>query len=148
MDLPTINVAGKKPISSVANWVTFTPDGKWIISGADDHSVRVWEVATGRLIMGFDGHDGSVQQLAVAPNGRSAFSAGGDNFVYQWDLTPKPYSRLGQQPADLWAAAAESDAAIAVPAAWALVTTSDESRAYAAEKLQTSAATKPEQIAK
>ena len=25
VDLPTVDVAGKKPISSVANWVTFTP---------------------------------------------------------------------------------------------------------------------------
>ena len=38
--LPTINVAGRKPMAAVPNWVTFTPDGKEIyISNAAHNSV-------------------------------------------------------------------------------------------------------------
>jgi len=38
--LPEINVAGRKPMSSVPNWVTFTPDGKQIyVSNAAMNSV-------------------------------------------------------------------------------------------------------------
>jgi WD40 repeat protein len=127
--------------------LAFTPDGKWIVSGADDCSVRVWEAATGKLVGRFHGHYGSVEQVAVAPDGRSAFSAGGDGFVYQWDLRPQPYSRPQQKPDDLWAAAAEPDPAFAVAAAWALVTGSQESREFVADKLPPFA-TKREEIAK
>ena len=50
VDLPTINVAGKKPISSVANWVTFTPDGKQIyISNAANNSVTAIDTAAMKI---------------------------------------------------------------------------------------------------
>jgi hypothetical protein len=128
--------------------LAFSPDGKWIVSGSGDLSVRVWEAATGRLVVRFDGHDEPVGQVAVAPDGRSAFSAGGDGLVYQWDLTPKSCTRPRQRPGDLWAAAAEPDPTFAVPAAWALITGSEESRAFVAERLPPFAAAKREEIVK
>jgi YVTN family beta-propeller protein len=46
VDLPTINVPGRKPISSVANWVTFTPDGRQIyVSNAANNSVTAIDTA-------------------------------------------------------------------------------------------------------
>jgi WD40 repeat protein len=115
--------------------LAWTPDGTWLVSGAEDQAVKVWEVATGKLVTRFAGHDSSVEQVAVAPDGRSAFSSGGDGFVYQWDLTPRSAAPSGQQPRDLWTAAAGDDPALAVPAAWALVTRSEESRALVGAKL-------------
>jgi WD40 repeat protein len=128
--------------------LAFTPDGKWIVSGAEDLSVRVWEAATGKPVVRFDGPDSAAEQVAVAPDGRSAFSAGGGGFVWQWDLTPRPYPRPGQRPDDLWAAAGEPDPASAVPAAWALVTRSEAARAFVAGKLPPQAPALPEDVAK
>jgi WD40 repeat protein len=128
--------------------LAFTPDGKWIVSHAEDLSVRVWEVATGRQVRRFDGHNTGVAQVAVAPDGRSAFSSGADGFVYQWDLTPAPYVGSKRQLDDLWAAAAEIDPALAVPAAWAIVTSSAASQAFVAQRLPPFAAARREQIAK
>jgi WD40 repeat protein len=128
--------------------LAFSPDGKWLVSGAGDLSVRVWEAASGKQVVRFDGHDGAVRQVAVAADGRSAFSAGDDGFVYQWSLTPGPYPGRGNQPDDLWAAAASFDPASAVPAAWALVTGSEESGAFIAKKLPPFAAAKPEEVAR
>jgi YVTN family beta-propeller protein len=46
VDLPAVEVTGKKPISSVANWVTFTPDGKQIyVSNAANNSVTAIDTA-------------------------------------------------------------------------------------------------------
>jgi YVTN family beta-propeller protein len=40
VDLPTINVAGRKPMGTVANWAMFTPDGKQLyVSNAAGNSV-------------------------------------------------------------------------------------------------------------
>ncbi len=50
VDLPTIDIPGKKPISSVANWVTFTPDGKQIyISNAAKNTVTAIDTAAMKI---------------------------------------------------------------------------------------------------
>jgi YVTN family beta-propeller protein len=50
VDLPTIDIPGKKPISSVANWVTFTPDGKQIyVSNAANNSVTAIDTAAMKI---------------------------------------------------------------------------------------------------
>jgi YVTN family beta-propeller protein len=46
VDMPTINVQGRKPMAAVPNWVTFTPDGREIyISNAADNSVSAIDTA-------------------------------------------------------------------------------------------------------
>jgi YVTN family beta-propeller protein len=46
VELPVINVPGRKPMSSVANWVTFTPDSKQIyISNAANNTVTAIDTA-------------------------------------------------------------------------------------------------------
>jgi YVTN family beta-propeller protein len=52
VDLPSLKVSGKPmPISAVANWTTFTPDGKYLyISNAGMRSVSVIDVADMKLV--------------------------------------------------------------------------------------------------
>jgi YVTN family beta-propeller protein len=52
VDLPSLRVSGKEmPISAVANWTTFTPDGKYLyISNAGMRSVSVIDVADMKLV--------------------------------------------------------------------------------------------------
>jgi WD40 repeat protein len=120
----------------VVHGLAFSPDSKWLVSGAED--VRVWEIASGKRVARFESHDKSVGQLLVAGDGKAMFATA-DGVVYQWDLTPK--RRAGPKPnlVDLWTAASSSDPAIGVPAAWELVSQSDASRAFIAEKLPPSA---------
>jgi YVTN family beta-propeller protein len=50
VDLPTINVSGRKPIAVVPNWATFTPDGKELyVSNAADNSVSAIDTAGMKL---------------------------------------------------------------------------------------------------
>jgi len=50
VDLPTINIPGKKPIGSVANWMTFTPDGKQAyVSNAASNSVTAIDTETMKI---------------------------------------------------------------------------------------------------
>jgi WD40 repeat protein len=44
--------------------------GKYVVSGSDDKTVRVWDLATGKEVRRFTGHQGAVLSVAVTPDGR------------------------------------------------------------------------------
>ena len=62
------------------------PDGRELVSGGDDHTIRIWDVASGRLERTLVGHTDSVQSLAVTPDGRRIVSGGTYDVVRVWDL--------------------------------------------------------------
>jgi WD40 repeat protein len=72
--------------TQVVNTVTFTPDGRRIVSGSQDGTVRVWDAATGQQLISFTGHQGSVMKLAAFPDGRHVVSGGYDKTLRIWNL--------------------------------------------------------------
>ena len=36
--------------SNEVNSVAYSPDGKYILSGSDDHTVKIWDAATGKEV--------------------------------------------------------------------------------------------------
>ncbi|NES63823.1 MAG: WD40 repeat domain-containing protein [Okeania sp. SIO2D1] len=67
------------------NAVAVTPDGKFIISGSSDSTVKVWDLNTGEeLLLG--GHSSPVNALAVTPDGKKVISGASDNTVIVWNL--------------------------------------------------------------
>ena len=70
-------------------WVTsvaFSPDGKHIVSGSWDKTVRVWDAHTGQSIMDpLKGHDREVTSVAFSPDGRHIVSGSRDKTVRVWD---------------------------------------------------------------
>src|SRR5438270_13739525 len=52
--------------------VAFTPDGRHVVTGSFDHTVKVWEAVTGKEIKTFGGtagHQNLVLGVAVSPGG-------------------------------------------------------------------------------
>jgi platelet-activating factor acetylhydrolase IB subunit alpha len=48
------------------NWVralTFHPCGKYLLSAADDHTVRIWDLKTGRCVKKIEAHDQFVASI-------------------------------------------------------------------------------------
>ena len=66
--------------------VAFSPDGKAIASAGVDHTVRLWEAATGKELRVLKGHTGAVASVAFSPDGRTLASAGLDPLVRLWDV--------------------------------------------------------------
>ena len=54
--------------------VTVTRDGRHIISGSDDTTVKVWSVADKSLLRTCTGHTGSVEAVATTPSGEHILS--------------------------------------------------------------------------
>ena len=52
------------------NGAAFSPDGRWLASGADDGMVKAWTLAEGRERLTLKGHGAIVKQLADSPDGQ------------------------------------------------------------------------------
>ncbi len=64
-----------------AGWVfavAWSPDGRHIASGSDDHTVQVWDAASGALLYTYHGHGGRVDAVAWSPDGRRIASGSGE----------------------------------------------------------------------
>jgi WD40 repeat protein/tRNA A-37 threonylcarbamoyl transferase component Bud32 len=66
--------------------VAISPDGKFVLSGGDDRTMRLWSVETGEELRRFDGHEGWVSAVAFSPDGSQAASGNYDRIVRLWDL--------------------------------------------------------------
>ncbi|PVG01142.1 WD40 repeat-like protein [Serendipita vermifera] len=62
-------------------------DGQRIVSGSDDHTVRMWNVETGEVIGGpLRGHGSSVFSVAFSHDGTRVVSGSGDNTIRIWNV--------------------------------------------------------------
>jgi WD40 repeat protein/ABC-type arginine transport system ATPase subunit len=63
----------------------FSPDGKLIVSASVDHSARVWDAVSGRLVANLSGHTGPVNDAAFSPDGKRVVSASDDGTARVWE---------------------------------------------------------------
>lgn len=77
--------------------VCFSPDGKWLITGAEDHVVKVWDVRNRTVKHKLIGHDTDIYSVDASPNGHFIISGSGDKKAKLWSLeTGKLLSTLGE----------------------------------------------------
>jgi WD40 repeat protein len=68
-------------------YVAVTADGTRIVSGSDDDTIRVWDLASGApLGEPLPGHTGPVLSVAVTPDGTRIVSGGSDYTIRVWQL--------------------------------------------------------------
>jgi WD40 repeat protein len=67
------------------NFVTFSPDGRWLASGHMDGSIILWDPSTGQRVRTLTGHARYVTSLAFSPDGRLLASGSDDYTVKLWD---------------------------------------------------------------
>jgi len=67
--------------------VAFSPDGNLSLSGSEDDSLKLWDVAKGQEVRSFRNGLAGVTCVAFMPDGRLGLSGSRDKAVKLWDLT-------------------------------------------------------------
>ncbi|WP_335977000.1 WD40 repeat domain-containing serine/threonine protein kinase [Streptomyces sp. CA2R106] len=70
------------------NSIAFSPDGRTLAGGCDDHAVRLWDVATRRTAT-LTGHTGAVKAVAFSPDGTMLATGGEDSTVRLWHVATR-----------------------------------------------------------
>ncbi|MUN40912.1 NB-ARC domain-containing protein [Actinomadura litoris] len=68
------------------NAVAISPDGTRALTGSDDHTARVWEIATGRELHTLTGHTGEITTVAFNIDGSRVLTSDYDSVVRVWEM--------------------------------------------------------------
>ena len=81
IDWPTNQLVVEGHTSSITS-VSFSPDGRHIVSGSWDETIQVWDAQTGGQVGSpLQGHTGWVTSVAFSPDGRHIVSGSRDQTI-------------------------------------------------------------------
>ncbi len=66
--------------------VAYSPDGKFVLSGSEDQTLKLWDAASGKELRTFTGHRGIVTSVAFSPDGGEALSGSSDSTLRLWEV--------------------------------------------------------------
>ena len=82
VELLTIN---EHSDAATVRTVSFSPDGRRIVSGSDVHTVKVWDTESGEELVTYKGHTLMVSSVSFSRDGRRIISGGWDGAIHIWE---------------------------------------------------------------
>jgi WD40 repeat protein len=77
--------------------LALSADGRWAISGSNDHVLKVWDLEASELLLDVDTPGSLASALAISPDGlRALVLASGNNSHELWDLQRREMQSLPQ----------------------------------------------------
>jgi WD40 repeat protein len=67
--------------------VALSADSKWIVTGGDDKTARLWDLATGKEVRRFQGHTLWVWSVALSKDGKWLVTGGKDETARLWQVS-------------------------------------------------------------
>jgi WD40 repeat protein/uncharacterized caspase-like protein len=64
----------------------FSRDGSHLLTGSEDGTLKLWDLATTRLIRTFSGHKDGVTVVSLSPDGSRALSGSKDKTIRLWEI--------------------------------------------------------------
>ncbi len=94
-DDPQVLIGHTDPVYAV----DFTPDGRWIVTGSFDKSLKLWDAQKLQPVRTMTGHTGLVLSVRVSKDGSRIASGGLDKTIKLWDVPLNtPLADLAQHP--------------------------------------------------
>lgn len=81
--------AGPGGHTNVVRCLAFDPTGRYLASGSNDLTVRVWDMTARRTVAVLRGHTGPITALAFVFGGRRLITTGPDGTLLLWDASPQ-----------------------------------------------------------
>ena len=75
----------EKGHSGALRSVAHSPDGLTLASSSDDHTIKLWGAANGKLLRTLEGHTGGISTVAFSPDGNTLASGSNDKTIKLWD---------------------------------------------------------------
>jgi WD40 repeat protein/serine/threonine protein kinase len=66
--------------------VAISSNGRRLVTGSEDHTAKVWDAETGRLLLTVTGHTKSTGAVAIFPDGRRIVTSSEDATAKVWDM--------------------------------------------------------------
>ncbi len=76
--------------------MAFSPDGRTLASASWDKTIKLWDLASGRLLQTLTGHDQRAGRVAWSPDGRTIASSGFGKTILLWDVEQQRYRAVLQ----------------------------------------------------
>jgi WD40 repeat protein/transcriptional regulator with XRE-family HTH domain len=67
--------------------VAFSPDGRTVLTGSTDNTMKLWDVSTGNCLQTFLGHTDGVRSVAYSPDGKTIASGSIDRTIKLWQIS-------------------------------------------------------------
>jgi len=72
--------------------IAISPDGKWVVSGSFDKTIKIWNLELYKCHTTLEGHNALVRSVSITPDGKRIISASDDRTIRIWSDT---YQQLG-----------------------------------------------------
>lgn len=85
-----------KKLQGHSDWITrfaWSPDGKYIASGSDDHKVIVWNAKSGSAVAVLERHFEVITGVTWSPNGSRLASSSDDGIIWIWNVKKKDFEK-------------------------------------------------------
>ena len=66
--------------------VAVTPDGKMVVSGSMDNTLKMWDLETGQCRATLEGHEDHVRDVAITRDGKTVLSSARHTALKVWDV--------------------------------------------------------------
>ena len=118
-DLQTKQVIVELNANSSITSVGYSPDGTRIVTTSPDKMARIWDAASGRLLLTLNGHTDEVWGAAFSSDGRRVITASNDRTARIWDsMTGAAVAVLVGHSAAVFKAALSPAGDLSVTASW------------------------------
>ena len=99
--------------------VAISSDGKTLVSGGSDQTLKIWNLQTGTLLRTLTGHTDTVRAIVTSQDGRLLASGSGDKTIKIWNLqTGELLRTLTGHAGPVWSVAISPDGKTLVSGAY------------------------------